>query len=341
MFPFFYGGIMSFLALEASTRLKKNHRLLSISSLINWSQIALILGNVGRSGMGPGCYEPVMMVKALILQQWHSLSDPELEEALRVRLDFMLFTGFEGEVPDETTLCRFRGKLIELNLLEVIFKKINSDLEQQGLKINPSQGAVVDATIISSAARPEKQMDCEIVDRQEPVHVECHNPQLSCDEDARWLKKGNKSYFGYKGFIITDSEEGFIDHVHVTSANVSEMKELKAVMKGLEMSELYADKGYACNENREHLKSLNIGDGIMHKAARNRELTTEEKEKNKAISKKRFVVERCFGTLKRQFKFVRASYYTRIKVEGQMLLKAIVFNLLKAFHCKQNQMRKV
>jgi transposase, IS5 family len=197
-----------------------------------------------------------MMVKALILQQWHSLSDPELEEALRVRLDFMLFTGFEGEVPDETTLCRFRDKLIELNILETIFKKINSDLEKQGLKANPSRGAVVDATIISSAGRPQKQMDCEIVDRKEPMHVECHNLQFSSDKDARWLKKGDKSYFDYKGFIITDSEKSFIEHVHVTSANASEMKELKAVMEGLEISELYADKGYACKENREHLKKL-------------------------------------------------------------------------------------
>lgn len=53
------------------------------------------------------------MFKALLLQSWHSLSDPELEEALRVRIDFMLFTGMgiENEVPDETTICRFRNKL--------------------------------------------------------------------------------------------------------------------------------------------------------------------------------------------------------------------------------------
>ena len=33
------------------------------------------------------------MFKALLLQSWHSLSDPKLEEALRVRIDFMLFPG--------------------------------------------------------------------------------------------------------------------------------------------------------------------------------------------------------------------------------------------------------
>ena len=330
---------MSFLVAEASVRLKKNHKLLRISDLISWGKIALLLGKMNRSGMGPCPYEPVMMMKALILQQWHSLSDPELEEALRVRLDFMVFTGFEGEVPDETTLCRFRGKLIELNLLETIFKEINLDLEKQGLKVNPSKGAVVDATIISSAGRPQKQMDAVVIDREEPVTVECHNLQLSSDADARWLKKGDKSYFGYKGFIITDSDKGFIEHVHVTSANVSETRELKAVIEGLQMNCLYGDKGYASLENREHLKNLNIEDGIMHRAFRNKPLTEDEKAKNHAISKKRFVVERCFGTLKRQFKFVRASYYTKAKVQAQMILKAISYNLLKAFHCKKYMAR--
>lgn len=58
---------MSFLIAEATVRLKKDHKLLLISELINWGQIALILGKLNRSGMGPCSYEPVMMMKALIL----------------------------------------------------------------------------------------------------------------------------------------------------------------------------------------------------------------------------------------------------------------------------------
>lgn len=32
---------------------------------------------------------PLIMFKAILLGQWHSLSDPKQEEALRVRIDFM------------------------------------------------------------------------------------------------------------------------------------------------------------------------------------------------------------------------------------------------------------
>jgi len=33
---------------------------------------------------------------------------------------------------------------------------------------------------------------------------------LSVDPDATWLKKGSKSYFGYKAFVTTDSTHGAI-----------------------------------------------------------------------------------------------------------------------------------
>ena len=70
------------------------------------------------------------MFKAMVLQAWHSLSDPELENSLRVRMDFMMFTGFDmlEEVPDETTLCRFRNKLIAKGPDRILFSEINRQL---------------------------------------------------------------------------------------------------------------------------------------------------------------------------------------------------------------------
>jgi transposase, IS5 family len=72
----------------------------------------------------------------------------------------------------------------------------------------------------------------------------------------------------------------------------------------------------------------------MEKATRPHELTRFQKIKNKLISRKiisrkRFIVEQSYGTLKRLFKFFRASYMTLNKVKGASLRKAICFNLLK------------
>ena len=59
-------------------------------------------------------------------------------------------------------------------------------------------------------------------------------------------------------------------------------------------------------------------------------LDTIPVKKNKLISKRRFKVEQCFGTIKRKFNFSRASYLRTEKVEGQFYFKAMCFNLLKA-----------
>ena len=68
----------------------------------------------------------------------------------------------------------------------------------------------------------------------------------------------------------------------------------------------------------------------MSKASRGHALTKRQKQRNKIISKKRYIIEQAFGTLKRILKFTRARYATRIKVEAQMRFKAMCFNLLKA-----------
>jgi IS5 family transposase len=108
---------------------------------------------------GPTGYDPLKMFKAVFLGQWHNLSDPGLEERLRVRLDFMAFTGFEmgSAIPDETTLCRFRNKLIALKLDKKLFGMLNQELEKLGLQIESAEGALVDARIIESNCRPRNR----------------------------------------------------------------------------------------------------------------------------------------------------------------------------------------
>ena len=142
---------------------------------------------------GPTGYDPVKMFKCLIISQWHSLSDPGLEQSLRVLLDFLQFTGFPvGEkLPDEITFCRLRNKLVKQGKFEVLFNAINLQLELLGLKIKSANTAIVDATIISSNARPRK-----ILDRKEEGSYEA---KLSAYSDAKWLKKGKRNYFGYRG----------------------------------------------------------------------------------------------------------------------------------------------
>ena len=313
----------SFFDMGLEEHLGKETHLMKISSLLNWAKFSKILRDV-HSDLGPEGYDPLQMFKCLLLQAWHSLSDPGLEQSLRVRLDFLQFTGFSigSKLPDETTLCRFRSKLLKQKKYEKLFKEVNGQLEQYGLKVEKADVAIVDATIISSQARPRKVIE---VSEEGDCKIE-----ESADQDARWLKKGKKNYFGYRGFARSD-KEGFIDKAYVVPANLSESKELDKMTEDLgEGVRVQADKGFFSAANKKMLKSKGLKNGLMYKAFRNKPLTRRMKQFNKLVSKTRWRIEQCFGTIKRRFCYHKATYFSTEKVNAELLMKAMCHNLLKA-----------
>lgn len=84
---------------------------MKLHELLDWAEIGhklkgLYKREASQAG-GPEPYAPLSMFKLMLLGQWHGLSDSALEQALKVRIDFMVFTGFEpadGEFPDATTI---------------------------------------------------------------------------------------------------------------------------------------------------------------------------------------------------------------------------------------------
>ena len=313
----------SFFDVGVAQHIDKNGVLSKIDVLINWCRIEKILGDV-HSDLGRTGYDVVQLFKCLLLQSWHSLSDPGLEEALRVRLDFMVFTRFSigDKLPDETTFCRFRNKLVAQNKYEKLLQEINRQLEKHHLKVKQASVAIVDATLIEANARPNsvyKETEAGNFDQEQ-----------SKDPDARWLKKGKKSHFGYQAFSRCDAE-GYIDKTHVTPANLSEFKQLENMTEGLEKGvRVQTDKGFSSVENKQNLRNKGLKNGLMYRAYRNKPLSKRMKQFNKLISQTRYRIEQSFGTIKRRFSYQKASYFTTEKVNAQFSVKAMCLNLLKA-----------
>lgn len=236
----------------------------------------------------------------------------------------MVFTGFSigNKLPDDTTFCWFRNKVIEQSKYEKLLNEINRQLEKHNLKIKQASVAIVDATLIEANARPNtvyKETQTGDLDKEQ-----------SKDPDARWLKKGKKSHFGYQAFSRCDAE-GYIDKTHVTPANLSEQKQLDYMVQGLAKHvRVQTDKGFFSKENKQNLRDKGLKNGLMYRAFRNKPLTKRMKQFNKLISKTRYRIEQSFGTIKRRFSYRKASYFTTEKVNAQFTLKAMCLNLLKA-----------
>ncbi len=315
---------------EAADRIGDDDVLAKVDALMDWGAFGPILKRgLGRSGVGPQGYDPLVLFKCLLIGQWHGLSDPKLERALKVRLDFMLFCGLDlhGTVPDETTHCRFRNALVRGGVYDDLLAEVCRQLEGHGLKLKKGEAVIVDATLVEAAARPRTYVEAP-QDRAEGDAPDDPEVHFSADPEARWVKKGSKSTLGFKAFARTD-EEGFIDRVHATPANRAESPEFGRMIAGANAQRVLADKAYASKANRALLKGRHR-DGIMRKAARGRPLRASEKRFNRLIAKRRFRVEQCFGTMKRLFGLARARYFGVARTHAQLAMAAIGQNLLMA-----------
>ncbi len=128
-------------------------KLAGLAEVIDWGPIDALGEALRSSDLGRPPYPGAAMLRALYLQALYDLSDPGLEEALLVRIDFRLFCGFSvtESTPDETTICRFRNAAAGAGLIERAFVEVNRQLEAKGLVIK--KGTLIDATIVQAASR--------------------------------------------------------------------------------------------------------------------------------------------------------------------------------------------
>lgn len=194
-----------------------------IQKVIDWHPLEKFLRRKlrrSKDAVGNPAYSPLLMFKILLLQRWYTLSDEALETALYDRISFARFAGLslEGEVPDATTICRFRSSLAERNLLTKLLGLLNKQLEAKDVLVR--KGAIVDATVVASARRPIKTIDIMPEDREEGEDDAGVKAVISYSDDteAAWLRKGKKCYFGDKVHAATESRDGFILGGHVTPA---------------------------------------------------------------------------------------------------------------------------
>ncbi|MEG8222116.1 transposase [Sphingomonas sp. HH69] len=98
-----------------SPKLGRNRRLDRLAVEVQWHQFEPLLARLRPEGRGRPPFDPLLMLKALLLQQSYGLSDAELEEAINDRGSFRKFLGLSLAVasPDQTTLCLFRNRLAE------------------------------------------------------------------------------------------------------------------------------------------------------------------------------------------------------------------------------------
>ncbi len=301
-------------------RAGQNQRLDEIARQLEWDEIERLLSEIYNAREGRPSYPPLVMLKALLLQQWYGLSDPELEEALADRLSFRRFVGLglDQQVPDYSTLSRFRAQLVQRGLGERLFRTITAQLERRGLVLK--RGTLIDATLVKAA-----------VARPSPAKGAGTGSEL--DSDAQWThrKGGGGSHFGYKAHVGVDLGSGLIRKAQLTGAKLNDSEVGDQMICGDEGA-VFADKAYDSAARRALLARLGIADGILRRAWWGRahdpdpQLTT----RNRALSRIRSRVEHVFGLMKRSYHYQRVRYRGLARNTLQLMLLCVAINLRRA-----------
>lgn len=222
---------------KGTKRVTKRQRFLTeMDKLVPWPHLLSAIEPYypkGKRGRLPIGLE--RMLRIYFLQQWYGLLDEGLEDALYDSIAMRAFAGIDlavEDVPDATTLLKFRRLLVEHDLTRKLFDEIGILLCERGLLMK--EGTLVDATIIE--APPSTK-----------------NAESSRDPEMHQTKKGNEWHFGMKAHVGVDADSGLVHSLVGTSANVSDVLQAHALLHGHER-EAFGDAGYPGVEKRDEMK---------------------------------------------------------------------------------------
>ena len=288
-------------------------------ALLDWSQIENLLSSIYSSKTGRPSYPLLTLFRSLLLGLWYQLSDVQLAQCLYRDLLFRKFCHLElgGDVPEASTLGRFRTQLADQGLWDRLLAEVNGQLEAKNIIMTQGRINIIDATPVEAAqSGPGNGVD----------------GQPKRDRDAGWHVKndsrGNKkSTYGFSVHTGVD-EDGFIHRQSVTAGNVHDSQERDTLLLGDEVA-LYADAAYSSAETRNKLAQFGIDDQVQRKGYRNNPLSCTDQIRNKVIAVTRAGGERPFATYKQHYGLARTRLMGLTKNITLYGIAAIAANIRK------------
>lgn len=248
---------------------------------------------------GRPAFDRLMLFKALIIQSLYNLSDDQLEYQILDRTSFKRFLGLKksDRVPDSKTFWFFREQLIEKKAILILFKIFNTTLDAAGVFAH--EGKMVDASFVEAPRqRNTREENKHIKETGTAPEGWKDNPHKLAqkDIDAKWTKKNNDTFYGYKNHVKADTKTKLIEEFVVTDASVHDSQAVEQLLTDKDAGQpFYADSAYTGEEQEKIYKKKKVINKVIEKGYRNNPLTAEQKDNNKEKSRVRARVEHLFG----------------------------------------------
>jgi IS5 family transposase len=294
-------------------RTRKREFLAQMERVVPWTALVQLIAPYapeGKKGRPPFPVETMLRIH--FMQQWFTLSDPAMEEALHDTPLFREFAGlgWDTRLPDESTILRFRHLLEKHKLAEQILAVVNDLLRDKGLLLKA--GTVVDATLISAPSSTK-------------------NASGERDPEMHQTKKGNQWYFGMKAHIGVDAQSGLVHTVRGTAANVNDVVEANSLLHG-EEADVFGDAGYQGADKRPDATDdvnwhVALRPGKRRALDKTRPVDNLIDQIERIKASVRAKAEHPFRVVKRQFGHVKVRYRGLKKNTAQLMTLFALSNL--------------
>ena len=319
---------------------KLNDPLKILLSLINFEifrrEIEKGLEKERKDNSGRKAFDKIMLFKGLIIKRLYNLSYDDLEFQITDRTSFRRFLGINENAmsPDANTFWLFNDELSKNGIIDKLFAKFDKFLNQRGY--TAQGGTMIDASFVEvPKQRNTREENKEIKEGKIP---ECFTKNVhkfaQKDTDARWTKKGDVNYYGYKNHVNADVKYKFVRNYEVTSSEVHDSQPfINLLMEYINRNSFpcatWADSAYMSDDLLRFLAGKGIKANINERAYRNKPLTEEQKASNRVKSRVRARVEHIFGFMENSLKAGMIRTIGIIRAKSETALINLTYNLCR------------
>lgn len=279
--------------------------------------VAALAYTSGAHGGRPP-FDPVMMLKILVIQTANNLSDERTEFLINDRLSFMRFLGLglSDRVPDARTIWLFRERLTKAGAIARLFERFDGALRDAGYIA--MSGQIVDSSLVAAPRqRNTKEEKDDIRAGRIPEAWKDRPAKLrQKDRDARWTVKFTKARpradgtvppvdiaipaFGYQNHISIDRRHGLIRKWLASDAATYEGARLREGLldKSNTARSVWADTAYRSKANEAFMDKQGFVSQVHRKKPKGKSMPKAMRRANNLKSKVRSRVEHVFAEQK-------------------------------------------
>jgi IS5 family transposase len=311
-------------------------RLVELSKHICWVPLVEVAEKIWRAGAekkapcGPKPWPAEVMVRVMVLKRLYNLSDEQMEYQLRDRLSFLRFAGLGlgDAVPDSRTIWLYADQLAKADGARELFDTFNRQLAERGVLIK--EGVMVDATFVEVPRQRNSREENAKIKRGGTPDDWVKQPRKLAqkDVDARWTKKNDQSFYGYKDHVKVGAKTKLIHAFSVTSASVHDSQALPGLVAPGDCT-VHADSAYIGATIEADLLAKGVRNHIHEKGTRALELTEAQRMSNRRKSAIRARVEHPFAFMEKSLGRIYNRCIGRIRNEYQIGMMNLCYNLCR------------